>query len=676
MKKLRNILQSKYLLKIFSILFLISSLIFTKHYQFTSKYTFKDNTFTGVIYNYKIEDKKLTLYIKGKEKLIINYAYDDSISINSLSYGDKVLVKGTLEEISSNNIPNTFNYKKYLYNKKIYYIVTATSIDKLENNSNYFYTIKNLINKRIKNLKSKPYIQTLLLGNNTINKEVRESYQINGLSHLFSISGMHLSLFIRIIYLYLDRVSYHKKAKHLITNIFLIFYLCIAYSSSLLRSVIMNIILSINSIFKLNISKTNIMCITLIISIIVNPFIIYDIGFIYSYTITFFLIIFSRKYNSKIKNIISTAIISFIVSFPITTYYNYEINFLTIIMNIFLVPLVSTIILPFTILTFIFPFLDNILFFVLSKIESISLFFSQINFFKVIFPKINIFFIILYYLLIIILLKRKKNYYLLIICIIIHYFLPFLDNNLKITTFDIGQGDSHLISFPNNKGNILIDTGYSDYKVKNGIIPYLKSIGISKISYLIITHGDEDHIGGAITLVNNFKVDKVIFNCGTYNDLEKELTKVLDNKNIKYHSCIKELNIDKYKLEFLNTKEYDNENDNSNVIYLNYNNYKFLFMGDAGTEKEKDILEKYYLKDIDFLKIGHHGSNTSSSKYFIDSINPKYSLISVGKNNRYGHPKDSVLDILSNSKIYRTDIDGSIEIKLNKNGCKIRTCQQ
>ena len=158
--------------------------------------------------------------------------------------------------------------------------------------------------------------------------------------------------------------------------------------------------------------------------------------------------------------------------------------------------------------------------------------------------------------------------------------------------------------------------------------------------------------------------------------MEKELTKVLDNKNIKYHSCIKELNIDKYKLEFLNTKEYDNENDNSNVIYLNYNNYKFLFMGDAGTEKEKDILEKYYLKDIDFLKIGHHGSNTSSSKYFIDSINPKYSLISVGKNNRYGHPKDSVLDILSNSKIYRTDIDGSIEIKLNKNGCKIRTCQQ
>ena len=97
-------------------------------------------------------------------------------------------------------------------------------------------------------------------------------------------------------------------------------------------------------------------------------------------------------------------------------------------------------------------------------------------------------------------------------------------------------------------------------------------------------------------------------------------------------------------------------------------------MADAGVEKEKNIIEKYNLKDIDFLKVGHHGSNTSSSKEFIDIINPKYSLISVGKNNRYGHPKNSVLNILKNSKIYRTDIDGSIEIKLNKIKYKINNC--
>ena len=180
-------------------------------------------------------------------------------------------------------------------------------------------------------------------------------------------------------------------------------------------------------------------------------------------------------------------------------------------------------------------------------------------------------------------------------------------------------------------------------------------------------------MGEAINLVNNFKVKKVIFNCGEFNDLEKELIKVLDKKKIKYYSCIKELNIDNNKLYFLQTKEYDNENDNSNVIYTKLDGYKFMFMGDAGVEKEKDILEKYNLSNIDVLKIGHHGSKTSSSKEFINEINPNYSIISVGKNNRYGHPNKEVLNNLSDSKIYRTDQDGSIMFNIKKNKLRIET---
>lgn len=188
-------------------------------------------------------------------------------------------------------------------------------------------------------------------------------------------------------------------------------------------------------------------------------------------------------------------------------------------------------------------------------------------------------------------------------------------------------------------------------------------------------HGDYDHMGEAISLVDNVKVEKVSFNCGSFNDLENKLVRVLKLKKIKYESCSNEIKTDKYKLQFLNTTLYDNENDNSSVIYLNYNNYKFLFMGDASVKREKDLLKKYNLNYIDFLKVGHHGSDTSSSKEFMDFINPKYSIISVGKNNRYGHPKDSVLKILSSSKIYRTDLDGSIEIILNKKGYQIKTYQ-
>ena len=191
---------------------------------------------------------------------------------------------------------------------------------------------------------------------------------------------------------------------------------------------------------------------------------------------------------------------------------------------------------------------------------------------------------------------------------------------------------------------------------------------------LMSPHGDYDHMGEVINLVNNIKIENVILNCGPYNDLKKDLIKVLEDKKIKYYSCIKELNIDKHKFQFLNTGIYDNENDNSSVIYFDYNNYKFLLMGDASVKREEDILEKYNLKNIDFLKIGHYGSKTSSGKEFIDVISPKYSIISVGKNNRYGHPNKEALNNLDGSKIYRTDIDGSIMFRIKNNKLKIKTC--
>ena len=181
-------------------------------------------------------------------------------------------------------------------------------------------------------------------------------------------------------------------------------------------------------------------------------------------------------------------------------------------------------------------------------------------------------------------------------------------------------------------------------------------------------------MGEAVNLVNNFKVEKVIFNCGEFNDLEQELIKVLNKKKIPYYSCINEFNINDNKLYFLNYGIYDYENDNSSVIYTELNNCKFLFMGDASIEIEEDLMEKYNLQDIDVLKVGHHGSKTSSGKEFINEINPKYSIISVGKNNRYGHPNKEVLNVLENSKIYKTDKDVSIMFKLKNDKLKIETC--
>ena len=181
-------------------------------------------------------------------------------------------------------------------------------------------------------------------------------------------------------------------------------------------------------------------------------------------------------------------------------------------------------------------------------------------------------------------------------------------------------------------------------------------------------------MGEAKKIVESIDVNKVVFNVGSYNYLEKDLIKTLKKKKIKYYKNIENIYIRNTPIYFLNTGIYNNENDNSNVIYFIVNNYKFLLMGDAGEDKEKDILNEYSIEDIDFLKVGHHGSDTSSSKEFIDIMNPKFSIISVGENNRYNHPKKSVLNTLSNSKIYRTDKDGSIEIKIKSAGYSIETC--
>ena len=658
------ILQSRYIFKILTILILIITIIYTKYYPFKSVFNTNDTEFIGIVEDYIIKDNQIKISLKSKERIIVTYKYTSNV-FNNLSYGDKIKVTGVLKEPSTNNIFNNFNYKKYLYNKKIYYIIEASKIDKIQNNNNHIYTIKNLLYTRINSLKSSNYIKALLFGDNKLDKEIKTSYQINGISHLFSVSGFHINFITSIIYFYLDRVTYNKKIKYITVDIFLVLYLLLCNTTSLLRCTVMNILLSINHLLKLNIKKIDIVLLTLILCIIINPFIIYDIGFIYSYTISFFLILYKNKYktNNKLLKIIYISLISFLVSLPINIYTSYEINFLSIILNIIIVPIVSLILLPLSLLTLIFPILDNILYLITSILEKISLYTSNINIFKQVLSKPSIILIIIYYLVIILILSKNKHYYLILILLIFHKTIPLYNSNLEVVMFDVGEADSMLISTPSKKVNILIDTGRGiDI---NNIIIYLKSIGISKLNYLIITHGDEDHIGGALYLIDNFKVDNVILNKGDYTELEVELIIHLKNKNIKYTNNINKIPLLGSYMYLLNTKKFSNENDNSIVTYFEYQKYKFLFMGDSSSKTEEYLINNYNLTNISFLKVGHHGSNTSSSPLFINKITPKVSLISVGRNNFYHHPNKEVLTNLSNSVIYRTDINKSIKIKIN-----------
>ena len=684
MLKLKTILQSKILIYIIFIIILILSFIRISNYK--SVYSLNTKIIEGTLIDKQIDGNKLSIIIKEKEKIKGTYYIETEKELDELKkleLGSKIRIFGELNIPNNNTIKNTFNYRSYLKSNKIFLIMNIDKIEILENNKNIIYAIKNKMNNYINTFKTKDYLSMFILGNKAnMDDVIINKFQKLGISHLFAISGMHISIITLILLKLLNKIK--ENIRYLIVISFLLFYVFLTGGVSILRSVSLFICLYINRKYDLCMNNEQICLISISLLLIINPFLLTNIGFLYSGIITYSLIKFSYLISGNyLKKIFTISIISLLVSLPITINTNYEINILSIIYNLVYVPLISLFIFPLSLLTFIIKPLDSFLLLAIDFLELITNHFFTIN---VILPKMNWYLIIIYYIFLYCLFRSYNKKYLLIIIILlaINKDKYVINNNLSIIYFDVSQGDSILIN--KKEETVLIDTGgkikfkleewkkRQEYNMSNNIIQYMKSVGITKINYLIISHGDYDHMGESINLVENFKVEKVIFNCGPLNDLESKLINILEQKNIKYYSCVEELMIDKYKLYFLNTGVYDNENDNSSVIYLNYNNYKFLFMGDASVEREKNILEKYNISNIDVLKVGHHGSKTSSGKNFIDEISPKYSIISVGKNNRYGHPNKEVLDSLEDSKIYRTDIDGSIIFKIQNNKLKIETC--
>jgi len=667
-------LKKSKLILLFSAVVILISLI-RLNLDTKSKYNLSDNYIEGTILEKKIYDNRITFAIKGKEKVLVN-CYECEINP---SVGDHIKATGIFKMPNKNTVFYLFNYKNYLKSKKINYIFITETIE-ITKSTNLFYKIKNFIINRVNNIDN-DYLNTFILGVNELDDDIYSIYQNNGISHLFAVSGMHISLLTSILVFLLSKIIKNKPFIYILISVFLTFYMFLTnFTPSVIRSSLLFIGISFNKIFKLNPKTLDILLIILNVLLIYNPFYFYNISFLFSFTISIYLIIFNNlfsKFNNYFIKIFLVSMVSFLVSLPIVLNNFFSVNVLSPVVNIIAVPLISVIIFPLALITFVFPIFNNILLFALNIFENICIFFSKISF-NINFGHMSVISILIYYFIITSIFMKFKLYkiVLLILFLIVIYNINYFNLNTRITFIDVNQGDSTLLQMPFNQGNILIDTGGSvNYDLsKNTLVPYLKANNIKKLDSLILTHGDFDHMGEAINLVNNFKIEKVIFNCGELNDLEQDLTKVLNDKNIPYYSCIKELNIDDNKLYFLNSKDYGNENDNSSVVYTEFDNYKFLFMGDAGIDVEEDLIKRYNLKDIAVLKVGHHGSKTSSSRNFIDEINPKYSIISVGKNNRYGHPNKKVLNNLEDSRIYRTDQAGSVMFKIKNNKLKIETC--
>ena len=663
MKKLKIILESKdlYIYVFFICIFIINVNIDISN-------TLKE----GYIRKIEKNGEKTTIIFQNNEKIIGNYYGNIELNLN-----DYIKVEGNIYIPSGNTNNNMFNYNEYLKSMKIYKMMSIDNIEVINKNTNILYKIKNYIINRINTYQNSDYLHTFLLGNKDyIDNDIYESYSTNGISHLLAISGMHVSLLSSILLFILNKIK-KSDINYVIVIIFLLFYSFLTdFSPSILRSFLLFTFLFIKRILNLNIKNNYILIFIMLILLIYNPYYIYSLGFKFSFTISFFLITFSNvinKYKNYFVKLFITSLISTISSIPIISTSFYSINLLSVICNMFFVPFVSIILFPLILLSIFIKPLDFLITYLVFILEYVSLFLEKISI-MITLPHINVFVMVIYYVLIYLMFKRNVYKVIFVIFLLIHINFNYIISEASIHFIDVGQGDCTLFRVSNN--NILIDTGgiYNRELSKNTLIPYFKSLGIRKLDYLIITHGDFDHMGEAINLVNNFKVDKVIFNCGEFNELEKGLISVLDSKGVIYDSCIEEINVDDNKLYFLNSGIYDNENDNSNVIYTEIDNYKFLFMGDASLDVEKDMIKKYSIDNIDVLKVGHHGSKTSSSMEFIDSINPRYSIISVGKNNRYHHPNKEVLDNLRESRVYRTDIDGGIIFNIKEDRLRIEKC--
>ncbi len=691
--KLRIILLSKTPYVIFFLISIIITIIRLIIIPSNHFYQEKSINLEGKIIKLQINQDLLKLTIKNQGNLdgyyYFNTVEEKETFLANYELGDKIKITGQIVMPLKSTVPYVS-----INNQHTPYI-KITSYLKISSNNSWFMHIQNLIRKRIRNIKTGNYIESFLLGDKSnLDMEVSQSYQINGISHLFALSGMHVTFLSSLCLWILSKFIKSEHKRYFITFLIIFsYFLLVNTTPSILRAVIFFFLFSLNRLYYLHISPLSLFVIALSIVLLYNPFFIYDIGFQFSFLISFFLLSFTTwlKDSNYIKTLGKVSILAFLSSMPIMLYHFSQINILSIVYNLFFVPFVSYIIYPMSFITFCLPFFDNIYYLFIQILEKLSLYLVPLsNKATLIFPKPSIFICLLLILgqwLFCYWWFTKEHHFLLLLLVgySFYYMYPYIVNQELMIFIDVGQGDSILLLSKNK--SMLIDTGGKlsyDYKegnkkdnhdlTKYKTIPLLKAKGIRKLNYLVLTHGDQDHMGEADYLIKHFPVEQILLNEGSFNFLEKQLKEDAKKEKITIRNCHKnELwQVGNFTLQSINTNRGD-ENDSSIVLLGHIFNKYFLLMGDASSKTEQQLLDEYSLPKVAILKVGHHGSNTSSSKNFIKTIDPQISIISVGKNNRYNHPDDKVLVNLNTSKIYRTDLDGSIMFKFKKKQVTIKS---
>ena len=552
------------------------------------------------------------------------------------------------------------------------------------------------------------FLGLILGDTSNIEDDIKEQFRDSSMSHVLAVSGMHISYIIFGISILLNKAIGKQKTKIITIIILIIYVLITGFSPSILRASIMGIVILLSGILHRKSDTWNSIAISLFVVLIYNPYLITSVSLQFTYAGTIGIIMLNKiilkvlnKNNSnksKIKEIIAVSIASQVFILPISILHFNTFGIYFLITNI----LLSLIICPTIILCFIFlvvlifnctfaklvAIVVNIFIQLVLLISNFS--FLPLSRFYIKTPTITE--ICLYYVAIIFMSfiftikkKRKPSTSNLRVLqtlevlkfkirtnkkkclrlslgtmLLIALLIAFIPHNLKIHFVDVGQGDCCFIETPNSK-SILIDGGGSEFSSfdvgKSTLLPYILDRGYTKIDYIFISHFDTDHVGGLLTVMEELDVGKVfISNQGTESENYKKFKQIVNKKKIKVVVVGKgdkiKINNDLYfDIIWPNNSKLISENvlnNNSIVCKLNYKNFSLLFTGDIEEIAEKQILQEYKenleVFNSTILKVGHHGSKTSSIQKFLDVVKPKIALIGVGENNKFGHPNDEVLE--------------------------------
>lgn len=660
--------------------------------------------------NYKKQthDVNFKILIKDYKKISTN-----------VTYGNHVCLKGKIKKPRGLRNPGGFNYRKYLSQKNIFYIFYVDSIVKKNEikKGNFVlrdivYPVRRGINKTIfkffPSYSTRSIIKALTLGDKElISNDILEGFSKTGVIHVLAVSGLHVGFIVIMCLTVCNLLRFTRIMSTIVTIVILIFYTLLTESHPpVFRAAVMSSLYLVSIHLERKTQPFNIIGLAGLLLIIINPYNLFSLSFILSFTaissiIYFYNTLITLPVYVKIKNknpfrakILATIFVSLsalIGTIPISAYYFNRIPLLSIIINLFAIPLTALIV-GLSFITFLFSTISlfvasiyaGLIDILVTAFIAIIDWLSRIHFSYITVPSPHSVTIIIYYLILFLIFNfnhnRSKKILILLLLISSNILIwkTVFDNNihkLQWIQFDVGQGDAALLTTPGHK-TILIDGGSRSEFFDNGkqiIARYLNKKGIKKIDYVILSHPHSDHVGGLTHIIKNYTVDRIYYShCPCKTSLYTSFIETAKQKKLQLYEITSpdSLILPSCKIYFLSpsekikskTKKLNfNMNNQSLIAYLLYGRTKMLFMGDAEKEIEQKMLQTYPSLHCDALKIGHHGSSTSSTFPFVKQVDPEIGILSVGENNRFRLPSKLVLQYFELLDVYlhRTDKQGA-----------------